>query len=69
MFAMLILGIVIAVYAMLGCTLFASADPYYFGSFSRAYFTMFQVRSTYTRIHRTRISKVSRGGRTSKRAL
>jgi hypothetical protein len=43
MYAMLILGIVMAVYAMLGCTVFATADPYHFGSFSRSYFTMFQV--------------------------
>ncbi len=41
---MLILGIVMAVFAMLGCSLFGLVDPYNFGSFSRAYFTMFQVR-------------------------
>jgi hypothetical protein len=46
MYAMLILGIVMAVYAMLGCTVFSASDPYNFGSFSRAYFTMFQVRTS-----------------------
>ncbi len=42
--AMVILGIVMAVYASLGCTLFADDDPENFGSFSRAYFSLFQVR-------------------------
>ena len=45
MYAMLILGIAMAVYAMLACTLYGAADPDSFGSFSRAFFTMFQVIS------------------------
>lgn len=32
-----------AIYAVLGCILFADRDLLNFGSFSRAYFTMFQV--------------------------
>ncbi len=43
LYAMLILGIVMAVFAMLSCSVFGNVDPYHFGSFSRSYFTMFQV--------------------------
>ncbi len=43
LYAMLILGIVTAVFSMLGCALFGAVDPLHFGAFSRSYFTMFQV--------------------------
>ena len=43
----MILGLVMAVFAMLGCTLFADVDPYNFGSFSRSYFSMFQASSVF----------------------
>jgi hypothetical protein len=41
--AFAILGIVMAIFAVLAFDLYAARDPYNFGSFSRAYFTMFQV--------------------------
>jgi hypothetical protein len=41
--AFAILGIVMAIFAVLARDLYAARDPYNFGSFSRAYFTMFQV--------------------------
>ena len=42
--AFFILGIVMAAFAILAVDFFADRDDYNFGSFSRAYFTMFQVR-------------------------
>ena len=43
--AFFIMAIVVAIFAVVAFDLFADLDPLDFGSFSRAYFTMFQVRS------------------------
>ncbi len=37
------MGIVIAIFAVVAIDLFADRDPHHFGSFSRSYFTLFQV--------------------------
>jgi hypothetical protein len=42
--AFAIMGIVTAMFAVLAFDLFADRDPYNFGTFSKAYFTMFQVQ-------------------------
>jgi hypothetical protein len=42
--AFAIMGIVMAIFSVLAFVLFADRDPINFGSFSKAYFTMFQVR-------------------------
>ena len=41
--AFFILGIVMAIFAVVAFDLFADRDDLNFGSFSRAYFTMFQA--------------------------
>jgi hypothetical protein len=41
--AFAIMGIVMAIFSVLAFVLFADRDPYNFGTFSKAYFTMFQV--------------------------
>ena len=41
--AFVIMGIVVAIFAVVAFDLFAGADPYNFGSFSRSYFSMFQA--------------------------
>jgi hypothetical protein len=38
------MGIVLAIFAVMGFNLFADRDPENFGSFSRSCFTMFQAR-------------------------
>ncbi len=42
-YAFAIMAIVIAIFSVVAFDLFAERDPYMFGSFSRAYFSMFQV--------------------------
>ena len=37
------MGIVMAIFAVLAFDLYAARDPYNFGSFSRSFFSMFQV--------------------------
>ena len=41
--AFFIMGIVMAAFAVVAVDFFADRDPYNFGSFSRAYFSMFQA--------------------------
>jgi hypothetical protein len=37
------LGLIMAIFAVVGRDLYSDNDPTNFGSFSRAYFTLFQV--------------------------
>ena len=43
--AFVILGIVMAIFAILAFDLYSDRDPYNFGSFSRAYFAMFMFQA------------------------
>ena len=43
--AFAIMGIVMAIFAVLACDFYGERDHYNFGSFTRAYFLMFQVLS------------------------
>ena len=47
--AFFIMAIVVAIFAVVAFDLFADLDPIDFGSFSRAYFTMFQARTRASR--------------------